>query len=116
MFLKLKQLALMALLTLVTFFTKAQAPTPAAERLDGLKRKAALQKASQLDSVRFRNIGPSIMSGRVVDIAVNPGDATEMYVAYASGGLWYSHNNAQSFVPVFDSANTLTIGAIAVNW
>ncbi|TCJ12492.1 glycosyl hydrolase [Flaviaesturariibacter flavus] len=114
--LKLIQSALTAALLVVTVFTKAQAPTPAAERLRGLERKAVLQRASVLDSVRFRNIGPSIMSGRVVDLAVNPADPTEMYVAYATGGLWYSHNNAQSFTPVFDSTHTLTIGAIAVNW
>lgn len=30
------------------------------------------------------------MSGRVVDIEANPEDPTEFYVAYASGGLWYT--------------------------
>jgi photosystem II stability/assembly factor-like uncharacterized protein len=114
--LKLTQTLLTAALLAVTIFTKAQSPTPASERLRSLERKAELRRASVLDSVRFRNIGPTVMSGRVVDISANPADPTEMYVAYASGGLWYSHNNGQSFTPVFDSANTLTIGAIAVNW
>ncbi|GAB4091301.1 beta propeller repeat protein [Flaviaesturariibacter terrae] len=115
--LKLPQTLLTGGLLSVTFFTKAQtAPTPAAERWKGLERKAVLRRASVLDSVRFRNIGPSVMSGRISDLAVNPDDPTEFYVAYASGGLWYSRNNGQSFVPVFDSVETLTIGAVAVNW
>jgi hypothetical protein len=45
------------------------------------------------------------MSGRVVDVDVNPDDPTEFYVGYASGGLWYTTNNGQSFVPVFDSTD-----------
>ena len=56
------------------------------------------------------------MSGRVVDIEVNPQDPTEFYVAYASGGLWHTKNNGQSFAPIFDSMDVLTIGDIAVNW
>jgi photosystem II stability/assembly factor-like uncharacterized protein len=30
--------------------------------------------------------------------------------------LWHSTNNGQSFTPIFDSADVLTIGDIAVNW
>jgi photosystem II stability/assembly factor-like uncharacterized protein len=56
------------------------------------------------------------MSGRVVDIEVNPQDPTEFYVAYASGGLWQTKNNGQSFTSIFDSVDVLTIGDIAVNW
>ena len=39
------------------------------------------------EDVKFQNIGPTIMSGRVVDLAVNPDNPTEFYTAYASGGL-----------------------------
>jgi photosystem II stability/assembly factor-like uncharacterized protein len=85
-------------------------------RLKGMQQRQALQAKSVLDSVKFRSIGPSVMSGRVTGLDVNPSDPTEFYVAYASGGLWYTHNNGQSFVPVFDSADVITIGDIAVNW
>lgn len=64
----------------------------------------------------FQNIGPTIMSGRVVDIAVNENNTQEFYVAYASGGLWYTINNGNSFEPVMDSAPTQNCGAIAVDW
>ncbi|MDI9357671.1 MAG: hypothetical protein QM528_01855 [Phycisphaerales bacterium] len=66
--------------------------------------------------VRFTNIGPSVMSGRVVDIAVNPKKTIEFYVAYATGGVWHTTDNGISFKPVFDSASTTCIGSIAVNW
>ena len=56
------------------------------------------------------------MSGRVVDLDVNPDDPTEFYVAYATGGLWHTTNNGQSFFPLFDKEEVLFIGDIAVNW
>ncbi len=56
------------------------------------------------------------MSGRVVDLDVNPEDPTEFYVAYASGGLWLTKNNGTTFKPVMDNAPTQNIGDIAVDW
>jgi regulator of replication initiation timing len=56
------------------------------------------------------------MSGRVVDIDVNPNQPTEFYVAYASGGLWYTNNNGTSFTSVADNASTQNMGDIAVDW
>ncbi len=91
-------------------------PTSADQRLKGLEKKSALIAQSVINQIPFRNVGPSIMSGRVVDLSVNPKNPTQFYVAYATGGLWYTQNNGQSFTPVFDSMQVITIGAIAVDW
>ncbi len=91
-------------------------PSSAEERQKGIAVRKELEQKSLLKDVKFRNIGPSIMSGRVVDIEANPQDPTEFYVAYASGGLWYTKNNGQSFVPIFDNEDVITIGDIAVKW
>ena len=100
-----------------TLFVQAQIKaTSAQERLKTIDQRKQLLSRSTLNETGFRNIGPSIMSGRVVDIEVNPQDPTEFYVAYASGGLWHTKNNGQSFEPIFDSVDVLTIGDIAVNW
>ncbi|MEO6538014.1 MAG: hypothetical protein ABIT07_12950 [Ferruginibacter sp.] len=80
------------------------------------EEKVGMVENPILKDIKFRNIGPSIMSGRVVDMDVNPGNTTEFYIAYASGGLWYTSNNGQSFKPVFEKENAFTIGDIAVNW
>ncbi|SNR66364.1 beta propeller repeat protein [Lutibacter flavus] len=71
---------------------------------------------SLVKNIPFTNIGPSIMSGRIVDVAVNPNNSNEFYVAYASGGLWYTTNNGTSFIPVLDNSPTLNIGDIDVHW
>lgn len=112
-----KQLPLLAFCLFTSFFLYAQTrPTSAEERLKNLEKKQLLVKQSLVNQIPFKSIGPHIMSGRVVDVEVNPWDPTEFYVAYASGGLWHSVNNGQSFKPVFDSQHTLTIGDIAVFW
>ena len=75
-----------------------------------------LKENSIVTGIPFTNIGPSIFSGRIVDVDVNPAQPHEMYIAYASGGLWYTKNNGISFTPVFDHQACMTIGDIAVNW
>ncbi|MDY0083906.1 MAG: hypothetical protein RBR74_12050, partial [Ignavibacteriaceae bacterium] len=68
------------------------------------------------NQVEAKNIGPTIMSGRVVDLAVNPKNPTEFYVAYATGGLWYTNNNGTSFTPMMDAAETVNCGSVTVDW
>ena len=114
---KLKHFPGLTFLLLFTLTIHAQIkPTSAEERLKGLQERKILEERSWINDVKFRSIGPNIMSGRVDDIDVNPDDPTEFYVAYATGGLWYTHNNGQSFIPVFDSADVISIGDVAVNW
>jgi len=90
--------------------------TPGRDRIDSQVRNKALTERSWANGLPFASIGPSIMSGRVVDLDVNPSNPAEMYVAYASGGLWYTNNNGTTLSPVFDQEASLTIGDIAVDW
>lgn len=71
---------------------------------------------SIVKNVPFTNIGPTIMSGRIVAIAVNPNNPIEFYAAYASGGLWYTNNNGTSFTSVAENAPTQNMGDVAVDW
>ena len=117
-FILLAIVGFVAVVGLPTNNTIAQtvAPTPAGDRLKGIDKRKMLEENSLVSNVEFRNLGPSIMSGRCVDVDVNPNDPTEFYVAYASGGLWHTTNNGQSFTPIFDHENVMTIGDIAVDW
>ena len=77
--------------------------------------KIDLEK-SIVKNIPFKNIGPSVMSGRVTDIEVNPENPTEFYVAYASGGLWHTKNNGTTFKPILDNSVTQNIGDFDVDW
>ena len=99
----------------IPFF--AQQPATAADIIQkSLENKTAITNTSLVKNVAFTNIGPTVMSGRVVDVDVNPNNTTEFYVGYASGGLWYTNNNGTTFAPVLDNSPTQNIGDIAVDW
>jgi len=94
----------------------AQTSTSSDEIIKGLSLQNELIKNSIVKNIKFQNIGPSVMSGRVSDIEVNPNNPKEFYVAYASGGLWHTVNNGNTFVSVFENADTQNIGDFAVDW
>lgn len=112
-----KVLPLLFLITLTFANSFAQwKATPATDRLKNSEIRNLLQQRSLFKDFTFTNIGPSVMSGRVVDVDINPKNPIEFYVAYATGGLWHTTNNGQSFVSIFDSADVIGLGDIAVNW
>ncbi|MFC2084769.1 WD40/YVTN/BNR-like repeat-containing protein [Bacteroidota bacterium] len=90
--------------------------TKAEDRLRGFKKRVELQEKSLFKQVKFKSVGPTVQSGRVVDVDVSPEDPTVFYVAYASGGLWKTTNNGISFYPIFDFEASMTIGDIAMDW
>ena len=92
------------------------APTLTEVRMAGVAQRQMLAENSLITNVELRNVGPTVMSGRVVDVDVNPIDPTHFYVAYASGGLWETTNNGLSFTPLFDDQASMTLGDIAVDW
>ncbi len=108
------------LMNLMSLFVIAQNDfphfTPASKRLEGYHQKLKMIEQSPLKNIEFENIGPTIMSGRAVDIDVSPFDPTHFYVAYASGGVWKTTNNGISFSPIFDNQIVMTIGDIAIDW
>ncbi|MEM9930360.1 MAG: hypothetical protein AAF840_11115, partial [Bacteroidota bacterium] len=107
----------LALLPLLLYsLTPLLAQTTAQERLDAYEQRLSLQANSPAAGLEFVNIGPTIMSGRVADIAVDPEDPTHFYVGYASGGLWETKDNGITFTPLFDDQAVMTIGAIDVHW
>lgn len=90
--------------------------TPSDQRLSAFQTRQLNLTKSVVAGVKFENIGPSVMSGRVVDVDANPADPSKFIVAYASGSVWKTDNNGTTFSPIFDDQATPTIGDIAVDW
>jgi hypothetical protein len=89
--------------------------TPANERWEAWQETQKLQAGSNIAGIPWRSIGPSVQGGRVVDIETVPGRASEFYVAYASGGVWKTTNNGQSFTPLSDQLPSMISGDVAVD-
>jgi photosystem II stability/assembly factor-like uncharacterized protein len=87
--------------------TPARAPAPEqARRVDLTAATAAL---------RWRSIGPALMSGRIADVAVHPRDPRLWYVASGSGGVWKTTNAGTTFTPTFDDQPSYSIGVVTVD-
>jgi photosystem II stability/assembly factor-like uncharacterized protein len=104
---KLKTLAaaIAAFAIIATVRTRGQAPAPERARLT----------ADALAGLAFRSIGPTIQTGRVQDIAIDPRNPNTWYVASAFGGLWKTTNRGTTFTPVFDDGGSFTLCCVVVD-
>lgn len=66
-------------------------------------------------SLSFRELGPTRQGGRFVDFAVVESTPRIFYAASASGGVYKTESNGQSFTQVFSNGGASSIGAIAVS-
>ena len=113
----MKNYKIIFLLLLASTISFAQPQASDSSKLiDAYQQKEELTKSSRVKNIHFRNIGPTIMSGRVVALEVNPNDPTKFYVAYASGGVWYTDNNGTSFRSISEDWPTQNIGEITMDW
>src|SRR5690349_20296492 len=67
------------------------------------------------NGLRFRSLGPAFTSGRVIGFAVDPNNAAKYFVASASGGVWRTVNNGNTWTPVFDNEGSYSIGTIVLD-
>jgi hypothetical protein len=71
--------------------------------------------ASTFGGLELRNIGPALVSGRVIDIAVDPRNQRTWYIATAGGGVWKTVNAGTTFDPIFDGEGSSSIGCVTVD-
>lgn len=93
----------------------AQKPKPADAPPAPAPKKEAYADAGTYGAFRFRSIGSAVTSGRVVDIAVNPNNKSEWYIAAAAGGVWKTVNGGVTFDPIFDGQSSFSIGCVTID-
>jgi photosystem II stability/assembly factor-like uncharacterized protein len=71
--------------------------------------------ASTFAGLELRNIGPAVVGGRIVDIAVDPVKPTTWYIASASGGVWKTANAGTTWSSLFDGQGSFSIGCVTVD-
>lgn len=65
--------------------------------------------------LKFRSVGPALISGRVVSIAVNPHNKSQYFIGVASGGVWRTDNDGTTWQPVFDHEGSYSIGTVVID-
>jgi photosystem II stability/assembly factor-like uncharacterized protein len=64
--------------------------------------------------LQFEMMGPAF-GGRIAAIAGVAGDVRTWYLGAASGGVWKSTDDGNTFTPIFDKQSAMAIGALAVS-
>ncbi|MBR9977556.1 MAG: glycosyl hydrolase [Bacteroidetes bacterium] len=105
----------MLMLTMLLLIIPQYNPVHAQEdAVDGDSGRKELN-SSIVSGLKFRSLGPGKFSGRIGDLAVNPENIREYYVAVASGGVWKTTNDGITFTPVFDNEGVYSIGCITLD-
>ncbi len=68
-----------------------------------------------VSNMEWRGIGPTIMGGRVADLAVLESNPAVFYVGTATGGVWRTTSNGASWESLFDAQPTSSIGDITLS-
>jgi len=91
--------------------------TDAGERLKAYEKHFELAAKSPFRELEWQYLGPTNISGRITDIAVSrpAGKGLKIYAATASGGLWKSSDEGESWQPLTEKLPTASIGAVAVS-
>lgn len=66
-------------------------------------------------ALKLRAVGPALTSGRISDLAIDPGNPSRFFIAVASGGVWRTTDAGVTFEPVFDSAGSYSIGCVEID-
>ena len=77
--------------------------------------KQEIKKDSVLSGLKFRNIGPAFMSGRIADIVIDSKNQNIWYAAVGSGGVWKTENSGTTWMPLTDKESFYSTGCITID-
>ena len=80
--------------------------------LPGDEREVLKLHTDWQELLEWRSLGPANMGGRITSIAVNAADASEYWIATASGGLLHTTNAGITYSHQFDGEGSVSIGAV----
>lgn len=119
-------IAVLSLVLAATSIASAQEETAPADQsvdesaVEGADEAATASEEKKLTSgdlnaLKFRSIGPALMSGRVADVAIDPVKPSTWYVAVGSGNLWKTTNSGTTWTPIFDDKGSYSIGCVTID-
>ncbi|MEO0606028.1 MAG: glycosyl hydrolase, partial [Myxococcota bacterium] len=75
----------------------------------------AEEGASPFDGLSVRSLGPAFPSGRVADFAVHRERPHRYFAAVASGGLWLTEDDGNTWEPLFDGEASFATGVVEID-
>ncbi|MFI7577976.1 WD40/YVTN/BNR-like repeat-containing protein [Micromonospora sp. NPDC049497] len=90
-----------------TAYEEALAQTRA---LEGATRRGA----PQLTDVRWQQLGPTNVGGRLIDVVIDPDTPGTLYVAAGTGGVWKSTDGGATMTSTWSDDLPQSMGALAI--
>ena len=81
----------------------------------GARQSAPALTSDALNALALRNIGPTIHTGRIQDVAIDPKNPSIWYVASAFGGVWKTMNRGITFEPLTNGIDSFTMCCVVVD-
>lgn len=98
----------------------SEGTVPLFSRINALRQKARrlsskpmLPKAAT--PCRWLPVGPRNINGRIRCLAIHPTNGNILYAGAADGGVWKTVDGGQSWKPLTDDKDSLSIGALAID-
>ena len=82
--------------------------------LNAQQKEIVLKGKELFGDMQARQIGPALMSGRIIDVEAHPTNNRILYIGTAGGGVWKSANGGASFQPIFDE-HSQSIGKVKLD-
>jgi photosystem II stability/assembly factor-like uncharacterized protein len=89
--------------------------TPVKQRLDWYAQHRMMKKKSPFKLLKWKFVGPDIISGRFTDVEVHPANRGIIYAGSATGGVWKTENSGTTWFPIMDDVASISIGDIAIS-
>ena len=83
--------------------------------MSGTVLAADKMNSGTLSGLKWRSIGPALMSGRISDVAIDQTKPNTWYVAAGSGNLWKTENAGTTFTPIFENYGSYSIGCVTID-
>ncbi|MCX6235919.1 MAG: T9SS type A sorting domain-containing protein [Bacteroidetes bacterium] len=83
--------------------------------LDGMEQATKLRHASPKGRYNWELAGPTNVGGRITDIAFHPNAPFTWYIGAASGGILKTTDGGETWDNVFEDADVISIGDIAID-
>ncbi len=103
----MRKIVLITLSLALTFQINAQKKNESTEKSN--------YNSSLYSALKFRSVGPAFTAGRIADIAVNPKNTSQYYIAVASGGVWKTDNSGNTYEPIFDGQGSYSIACVTID-
>jgi photosystem II stability/assembly factor-like uncharacterized protein len=98
----------------IMLFAALATTIPSTGHLLAQDRTSAGLAFDAVSFLKWREIGPAVVGGRVADIAVDESNTRIIYVGTATGGVWKSTNHGTTWDPIFTDKSTSSIGDVTL--